>query len=165
MTVAVLGIDLAKRVFQLHGIDTRGRAVVSRRIGRSRLVETVVQLAPAVIAMEACCGAHHWGRRFRDLGIEVRLIHEVRSALRQERQERRARCRGHLRSGPASAHALRTDQEHRAAGYPSVASGSRAGDALAHGVDQPHPRSAAGVRHRLAARADAVPTGGDHRPR
>ena len=75
MTVAVLGIDLAKRVFQLHGIDTRGRAVVSRRIGRSRLVETVVQLAPAVIAMEACCGAHHWGRRFRDLGIEVRLIH------------------------------------------------------------------------------------------
>ena len=75
MTVAVLGIDLAKRVFQLHGIDTRGRAVVSLRIGRSRLVETVVQLAPAVIAMEACCGAHHWGRRFRDLGIEVRLIH------------------------------------------------------------------------------------------
>ena len=53
MTVAVLGIDLAKRVFQLHGIDTRGRAVVSRRIGRSRLVETVVQLAPAVIALRA----------------------------------------------------------------------------------------------------------------
>jgi transposase len=42
MTVAVLGIDLAKRVFQLHGIDTHGRAVVSRRVSRGKLVETVV---------------------------------------------------------------------------------------------------------------------------
>lgn len=75
MTVAVLGIDLAKRVFQLHGVDSRGRAVVARRVSRGKLVETVLQLAPQVVAMEACCGAHHWGRRFRDLGIEVRLIH------------------------------------------------------------------------------------------
>jgi transposase len=75
MTVAVLGIDLAKRVFQLHGIDPHGRVVVSRRVSRDKLVETVVQLAPEMVAMEACCGAHHWGRRFQGLGIDVRLIH------------------------------------------------------------------------------------------
>jgi hypothetical protein len=52
-----LGIDLAKRVFQLHGIDTHGRVVVSRRVSRGKLVETVLQLAPQLVAMEACCGA------------------------------------------------------------------------------------------------------------
>src|SRR3954454_16674972 len=75
MTVAVLGIDLAKRIFHLHGVDARGRPVVSKRVSRAKLVEAVVQLAPKVVAMEACCGAHYWGRRFRDLGLEVRLIH------------------------------------------------------------------------------------------
>jgi transposase len=58
MTVAVLGIDLAKRVFQLHGIDAHGRVLVSRQVSRGKLVETVVQLAPEMVAMEACCGAH-----------------------------------------------------------------------------------------------------------
>jgi transposase len=75
MTVAILGIDLAKHVFQLHGVDAHGRAVVCKRVSRAKLAETVVQLAPKVVAMEACCGAHYWGRRFRDLGLEVRLIH------------------------------------------------------------------------------------------
>jgi transposase len=73
--VAVLGIDLAKRVFHLHGVDARGRAVVSKRVSWAKLAEAVVRLAPRVVAMEACCGAHYWGRRFRDLGLEVRLIH------------------------------------------------------------------------------------------
>src|SRR5215204_5737398 len=75
MTVAVLGVDLAKRVFQLHGVDARGRPVVSRRVSRAKLAGALVQLAPRVVAMEACCGAHYWGRRFRDLGLEVRLLH------------------------------------------------------------------------------------------
>ena len=48
---------------------------MSKRVSRVRLAETVLQLAPRLVAMEACCGAHYWGRRFRDLGLEVRLIH------------------------------------------------------------------------------------------
>jgi transposase len=48
---------------------------VSKRVSRAKLAEAVVQLAPTAVAMEACCGAHYWGRRFRDLGLEVRLIH------------------------------------------------------------------------------------------
>ena len=57
MSIVVLGIDLAKHVFQLHGVDEHGRAVVSRRVSRAKLAETVVQLAPRVVAMEACFAA------------------------------------------------------------------------------------------------------------
>ena len=53
MTVAVLGLDLAKHVFQLHGVDEHGRAVVSRRVSRAKLAETVAQLAPQAVAMAA----------------------------------------------------------------------------------------------------------------
>ena len=75
MSIAVLGIDLAKHVFQLHRVDAHRRAVVPRRVSRAKLAETVVQLAPRVVAMEAHCGAYYWERRFRGLGIDVQLIH------------------------------------------------------------------------------------------
>jgi transposase len=69
------GDRLGKAGVPAAGIDTRGRVVVSRRVSRGKLVEAVLQLAPQLVAMEACCSAHHWGQRFQDLGIEVRLIH------------------------------------------------------------------------------------------
>src|SRR4051794_1620735 len=109
MTVAILGIDLAKRVFQLHGIDKHGRAVVSKRVSRAKLAEVVVQLAPRVVAMEACCGAHYWGRRFRDLGLEVRLLHAkfVRPYVKSAKNDARdaeaiceAALRPHMRFVP-----------------------------------------------------------------
>jgi transposase len=109
MTVAVLGIDLAKRVFHLHGVDARGRPVVSKRVSRAKLAEAVVRLAPRVVAMEACCGAHYWGRRFRDLGIEVRLIHArfVRPYVKSAKNDARdaeaiceAALRPHMRFVP-----------------------------------------------------------------
>jgi transposase len=110
MTIAVLGIALAKYVFQLHGVDAHGRTIVSKRVGRAKLAEAVVQLAPRVVAMEACCGAHYWGRRFRGLGLEVRLVHaKFVRPLREERQKRRARRGSHLRGGASAAHALRSD--------------------------------------------------------
>ena len=109
MMVAVLGIDLAKRVFQLHGVDAHGRAVVSKRVGRAKLAAAVVQLAPRLVAMEACCGAHYWGRRFRDLGLEVRLIHPkfVRPYVKSAKNDARdaeaiceAALRPHMRFVP-----------------------------------------------------------------
>ena len=74
MQVTTLGIDLAKQVFQLHGVDARGRAVLSRRVKRSQLVEAVASLPPCVIGMEACGSAHHWGRAFEPLGHTVKLM-------------------------------------------------------------------------------------------
>ena len=59
MDVAFLGIDLAKNIFQLHGEDADGRAVLQRRVRRDRLMTEVVALPPCTIAIEACTGAFY----------------------------------------------------------------------------------------------------------
>ena len=69
MHITTLGIDLAKTVFQLHGVDVRGRAVLSRRLKRNQLLQAVASLPPCVIGMEAGGSAHHWGGRLNRLGI------------------------------------------------------------------------------------------------
>lgn len=74
MHITTLGIDLAKNLFQLHGVDDRGRVVLSRRVRRSQLLEVVASLPPCVIGMEACASAHHWGRAFEKLGHTVKLM-------------------------------------------------------------------------------------------
>ena len=75
MHITTLGIDVAKHVFQLHGVDARGRAVLSRRVKRQQLLETVANLPACVIGMEACGSAQHWGRAFEQLGHTVKLMH------------------------------------------------------------------------------------------
>jgi transposase len=72
--VTTLGIDLAKNVFSLHGVDAAGKPVLRRTVRRDRLVQTVASLSPCLIGMEACSGAHEWGRRFERFGHTVRLI-------------------------------------------------------------------------------------------
>ncbi|MGH8631165.1 MAG: IS110 family transposase [Burkholderiales bacterium] len=72
--MTTVGIDLAKNVFSLHGVDAAGRAVLRRTVRRDRLVETVAALPPCLIGMEACSGAHEWGRRFQQHGHTVRLM-------------------------------------------------------------------------------------------
>src|SRR5690242_12809003 len=101
MTVAILGIDPARRVFHLHGVDGHGRAVVPGRVSRAKPAEALVQLAPKAVAMEACRGAHCWGRRFRDLGLEVIGRRRLRSSWTPRQLHRRPWCRGvELRSHP-----------------------------------------------------------------
>ena len=75
MHITTLGIDLAKTVFQLHGVDARGHAVLSRRVKRDQLLHTVASLPTCVIGMEACGSAQHWGRAFEPLGHTVKLMH------------------------------------------------------------------------------------------
>lgn len=72
--ITMLGIDLAKNVFQLHGVDAVGRVVVRRQVRRAQLLDAIARLAPSTVAMEACAGAHEWGRRIARLGHQVRLI-------------------------------------------------------------------------------------------
>lgn len=72
--ITTIAIDLAKQVFQVHGIDASGKAVLRRQVKRGELLNVLRQLPPCVVAMEACGGAHHWGRQFREMGHEVRLI-------------------------------------------------------------------------------------------
>jgi transposase len=72
--IITVGLDLAKNVFQVHGADGAGRAVLRKKLRRAQVLEFFSQLPLCVVAMEACGGAHFWGREIGRLGHEVRLI-------------------------------------------------------------------------------------------
>ena len=75
MAILFVGIDLAKSVFALHGVDEHGKAVlVAPKVARDKLVGMIAALPPCTIGMEACSGAHHWARVFTGLGHTVRLM-------------------------------------------------------------------------------------------
>ncbi len=75
MSIITIGIDLAKNVFAVHGVDDNGKAaLVKPKVARDKLVELVAQLPPCVIGMEACSGAHHWARLFRQHGHVIKLM-------------------------------------------------------------------------------------------
>jgi transposase len=74
MTITVLGIDLGKNSCSVAGFDETGRVVLRRRLTRDGIVRLGAKLPTCVMAMEACCGAHHLGRVLRDQGHEVRLM-------------------------------------------------------------------------------------------
>jgi transposase len=69
-----IGVDLAKNVIQVHGVDSAERVVVRKAIPRQKFLEWFANLAPCLVAMEACSAAHYWARKLRALGHEVRLI-------------------------------------------------------------------------------------------
>jgi transposase len=62
MKATMIGLDLAKSVFQVHGIDGAGQVLIRRRLKRGQVEKFFTKLAPAVVGMEACGGAHHWAR-------------------------------------------------------------------------------------------------------
>jgi transposase len=72
--ITTLAIDLAKSVFQLHGVDDRGVAVLRRQVRRGQLLSVLAQLPRCLVAMEACASAHYWGRQIQALGHQVKLI-------------------------------------------------------------------------------------------
>jgi transposase len=72
--ISVLGVDIGKNVCSLVGLDALGKVVLRRRVKRETLVALAAKLPPCIVAMEACCGAHHLGRVFAARGHEVRLM-------------------------------------------------------------------------------------------
>ena len=74
MQITTVGLDLAKLVFQVHGVDAQGRTVLTKQLKREQLTAFFAQLPPCLVGMEACASAHHWARVLRDLGHDVRLI-------------------------------------------------------------------------------------------
>jgi transposase len=74
MNASMIGLDIAKSVFQVHGEEATGRVVLQKRMRRSQVAGFFAKLPPARIGIEACGSAHHWGRELRALGHEVRLI-------------------------------------------------------------------------------------------
>ena len=74
MNITTIGIDIAKNIFQLHGIDKKGEVLLKKKISRSKLLEYMIQLKPCLVGIEACSGSNYWSRKFREMGHDVKQI-------------------------------------------------------------------------------------------
>ena len=74
MQITTLGIDVAKQVFQLHGVDKHGHVVLTKRLSRAKVLPFMAQLPPCLIGMEASGSAHDWARELTKLGHTVKLM-------------------------------------------------------------------------------------------
>ena len=74
MTATTIGLDLAKAVFQVHGVDVHGKVVMTKGLRRDGVLRFFANLPPCVVGLEACAGAHHWAREIARLGHTVRLM-------------------------------------------------------------------------------------------
>ena len=74
MEITTIGLDIAKRVFQAHGADATGKAVLRRKLQRSEVLTFLKGLPPCLVGIEACGTAHHWAREIKALGHQVRLM-------------------------------------------------------------------------------------------
>jgi transposase len=72
--IKVLGIDLAKTIFQIHGANRKGKCVLRKRLSRQKLIEFMSNLKPCLVGIEACTGAHYWARTFKSMGHEVKMM-------------------------------------------------------------------------------------------
>lgn len=73
-TVTIIGLDIAKSVFQVHGIDAAGKVAIRKQLKRPRIVPFFMKLPPCIVGIEACASSHHWARELTALGHEVKLM-------------------------------------------------------------------------------------------
>ena len=74
MTITNVGIDLAKNVFQIHGVDGSGKAVLKKQLRRNQVLTYFIKLTTCTIGIEACGGAHYWARKLTAMGHTVKLM-------------------------------------------------------------------------------------------
>jgi transposase len=131
MKITTIGLDIAKNVFQIHGVDAAEKVVVKKQLRRNKLMEFFNTLPPCLIGMEACATAHYWARELTRSSLDAT---EGREGLPQAQQERSGRRRCNLRGRAAPDDAVRAGQVGGAAGAIGAA---------------PHPRSADAQRTQL----------------
>ena len=107
--ISMIGLDLAKNVFQVHGVDGSGNVVLQRQLRRSAVEKFFAKLSPCRVGMEACGSAHHWARLIgRRCEADAAGLCE---ALREAEQERRPGRGGNLRSEEPADDAVRCGEE------------------------------------------------------
>lgn len=74
MNITTIGLDLAKNVFQVHGVNEQGKTVLKKQLKRSQVLPFFANLAPCLIGMEACAAAHHWARKLVTMGHDAKLM-------------------------------------------------------------------------------------------
>jgi hypothetical protein len=72
--ITTVGVDIAKSVFQVHGVDARGEVIIRRQLRRRQVLPFFKKLPACLIGIEACATSHHWSREFQALGHTVRLM-------------------------------------------------------------------------------------------
>ncbi len=147
--IKVLGIDLAKNSFQLHGVNKKGLVVLKKKLSRHQLAAFIANLPPCLIGLEACGGAHHWVRTFYPDGPYGAYDRtSVCQTVRQVQQKRCRRCRSHLRGRTTSQHAFCSGQGCRAARYPKRASDSQSTGGQANRAGELNSGTVIGIRYR-----------------
>ncbi|MBV8399857.1 MAG: IS110 family transposase [Acetobacteraceae bacterium] len=89
MDITTIGLDIAKNVFQVHGIDAAEKVVVRKQLRRGQVIKFFTALPPCLVGMEACATAHHWARELTKLGHEVRLMppKDVKAYVRRNKND------------------------------------------------------------------------------
>src|SRR6201997_4906703 len=89
MQATTIGLDIAKNVFQVHGIDADERVVVRKQLRRGQVLAFFKALPPCLVGMEACATAHYWARELRKLGHRVRLMpaRDVKAYLKRNKND------------------------------------------------------------------------------
>ena len=132
MQISTIGLDIAKNVFQVHGIDAAEKVVIRKQLRRGQVLKFFASLQPCLVGMEACATAHQWARELTKLGHEVRLMpaKDVKAYVRC------GRCRGDLRGGSPADDAICASEVGRAAGPADAASHARSSAAATNPGDQ-----------------------------
>src|SRR5712672_2312804 len=89
MQITTIGLDIAKNVFQVHGIDAKEKVVVRKQLRRNKVIDFFKALPPCLIGMEACATAHYWARELTKLGHKVRLMppKDVKAYLKRNKND------------------------------------------------------------------------------
>ena len=98
MSITMIGLDIAKTAFQVHGVDEEGRAKIKRKLRRTEVIGFFEAQARCTVVLEACGAAHYWARVLGALGHEVKLVppEAVRPFVKKRQKERRGRRGGRL---------------------------------------------------------------------
>jgi transposase len=73
-SISTIGLDIAKSVFQVHGVDAAGQVVLRRQLKRRHVLAFFQKLPPCLVGIEACASSHHWSRELQALGLEKRIL-------------------------------------------------------------------------------------------
>ena len=121
--ITTIGLDIAKSVFQVHGIDAEGHVVIRRQLKRRYVLAFFQKLPPCLVGIEACASSHHWSRELKALGHTVRLMPPayVKPYVKRQKNDA-ADAEAICEAVTQGQHAVRRDQDARAAELPDAPS-------------------------------------------
>jgi transposase len=118
--VSTIGLDIAKSVFQVHGVDVDSAVVIRKRVSRAKVLEFFAALPPCLVGLEACPSAHHWSRQLHALGHTVRLMPPSYVKAYLKRSKNDANDAAAICEAPSTRDPLRSHEAPRSARGPRL---------------------------------------------